>query len=299
MPNYNHAPYLRERIDSILAQTIQDMEVILLDDCSQDNSMEILRAYEHHPKVSHLVRNEVNSGSTFLQWQRGFSMAQGEYIWIAESDDVAEPTFLEESLQRLERDKTIQMTFSRSMYVNAKGEKMSGSPDGRNMYSGNGMYDGHCFAVQRMLYRDVIYNASMVVFRKSVLEKVPTDFVTYRSSGDWVFWFDVMIQGRVAEIPLVLNRFRQHEGKVTVKAVREGRNIEENARCVRHMCSKLHLTALQMTCLRGRMTLRFRKKQFPDKQRVKCSYPELYDGTLWDILVYELDKWFHFSGMLR
>ncbi len=299
VPNYNHARYLKERLDSILAQTVQDIEVITLDDCSSDNSMEVLAAYENNPKVRHVVRNTTNSGSPFLQWQRGFELAAGEYVWIAESDDVAEPTFLEESLKRLEQNPDIQMTFSRSVFIDAEGNRMKGPPDNPALYKGDGVYDGRKFALQRMLYRNVVYNASMVLFRKSALKSVSPEFRTYRSGGDWIFWFDIMIQGSIAEIPLCLNRFRQHEGKVTVRADREGQNLLENARCVRHMCSELNLTKLQKKSIRGRMTLRFRKKDFSGKQQVREKYPEFYDGSACDILFYELDKLFGITGLLR
>ena len=268
VPNYNHARYLKERLDSILAQTVQDIEVIPLDDCSSDNSMEVLAAYENNPKVRHVVRNTTNSGSPFLQWQRGFELAAGEYVWIAESDDVAE-------------------------------NRMKGSPDKPALYKGDGVYDGRKFALQRMLYRNVVYNASMVLFRKSALKGVSPEFRTYRSGGDWIFWFDIMIQGSIAEIPQSLNSFRQHEGKVTVRADREGQNLLENARCVRHMCSELNLTKLQMKSVRGRMTLRLKKKRFPGEQQVKEKYPEFYDGTWGDIVFYELDKIFGITGLLR
>lgn len=49
VPNYNHAWYLRERIDSVLAQDYQDFEIILLDDCSTDGSRDIIKSYEGHP----------------------------------------------------------------------------------------------------------------------------------------------------------------------------------------------------------------------------------------------------------
>ena len=65
VPNYNYARYLEERIESILAQSFQDFELILLDDCSTDESRSILERYATHPKVSHYVPNEHNSGSPF------------------------------------------------------------------------------------------------------------------------------------------------------------------------------------------------------------------------------------------
>ena len=95
IPNYNHAPYLKQRIESVLSQSYQNFEVILLDDRSTDNSWDILQAYKGHEKVSHCLRNDRNSGSPFIQWQKGIEIAKGEWIWIAESDDWADESLLE------------------------------------------------------------------------------------------------------------------------------------------------------------------------------------------------------------
>jgi glycosyltransferase involved in cell wall biosynthesis len=70
IPNYNHARYLRGRIESVLRQTYRDFEVILLDDCSTDDSRSILGEYVKDPRVR-IDFNEVNSGSTFKQWNKG------------------------------------------------------------------------------------------------------------------------------------------------------------------------------------------------------------------------------------
>jgi len=93
VPNYNHARYLRRRVDSILAQTYSDFELILLDDCSTDHSREILASYRDNPKVR-VEFNAKNSGTPFKQWNKGVQMARGRYIWIAESDDYADFRFL-------------------------------------------------------------------------------------------------------------------------------------------------------------------------------------------------------------
>ena len=96
IPNYNHSKFLQQRLDSVFNQTFQDFEVILLDDCSTDNSVDILKKYANHPKVSHLELNKQNSGSPFKQWQKGITMAKGTYIWIAETDDYCEFNFLDQ-----------------------------------------------------------------------------------------------------------------------------------------------------------------------------------------------------------
>ena len=70
VPNYNHARFLPKRIESILNQTFQDFELILLDDCSTDDSRSILSSYASDPRVT-IEFNKVNSGSTFKQWNKG------------------------------------------------------------------------------------------------------------------------------------------------------------------------------------------------------------------------------------
>ena len=67
IPNYNHARFLTRRIETVLQQTFQDFEVILLDDCSTDDSRSILSKYAADPRVR-IEFNEKNSGSTFKLW---------------------------------------------------------------------------------------------------------------------------------------------------------------------------------------------------------------------------------------
>ena len=91
IPNFNHALYLKQRIESVLNQTFQNFELIILDDCSTDNSKEVIERYKNHPKISKIVYNEENSGSVFRQWIKGIKLSTGKYIWIAESDDDSGP----------------------------------------------------------------------------------------------------------------------------------------------------------------------------------------------------------------
>lgn len=101
VPSYNHAEYLRLRLDSILDQTYRDFEVIILDDCSSDDSRDVIESYRGNPAVSHIVYNQINSGSPFHQWKKGMQLACGELVWIAESDDCCETGLLERLVEHL------------------------------------------------------------------------------------------------------------------------------------------------------------------------------------------------------
>ena len=102
VPNYNHGKFLKERLDSILAQTFTDYEIILLDDRSTDGSDQLLLSYSGQPHISAVILNETNTGSPFVQWEKGIKTARGKYIWIAESDDSARKEFLQTTVAFLE-----------------------------------------------------------------------------------------------------------------------------------------------------------------------------------------------------
>ena len=110
VPNYNHARFLRRRVESVLRQTFHDFEVILLDDCSTDDSRSLLSSYADDPRVR-IEFNEVNSGSPFKQWNKGVRLARGEYVWIAESDDYADERMLERLAAVLEAEPKVAFAY--------------------------------------------------------------------------------------------------------------------------------------------------------------------------------------------
>ena len=96
VPNYRHAKYLDQRIQSVFDQTLKPHEIIVLDDASPDLSVQVAEAKARQSTVPmRIVVNQENSGSTFHQWLKGLSLATGDLIWFAESDDAAHSMFLE------------------------------------------------------------------------------------------------------------------------------------------------------------------------------------------------------------
>ena len=96
VPNYNHKRYLVERIESIINQTYKNIEIILLDDNSNDGSQDLLKDYnQRYTGQIRLLLNDANSGNVFSQWRKGVELAAGALIWICESDDYCERDFLE------------------------------------------------------------------------------------------------------------------------------------------------------------------------------------------------------------
>lgn len=226
IPNYCHAPYLRQRIDSVLAQTYSDIEVVLLDDCSTDGSQAIMECYRNHPRIRHIVCNDRNSGSAFSQWYKGFALTQGDYIWIAESDDFADPAFLERCVAELDADPACVVAHTLSRTVDADGR-----PFGKVRHAGRPVRrtDGRTFVLRHLLRRNEIYNASMAVFRRSALP-APEACEGFRYAGDWYFWMLVALQGHVSTVFEPLNAFRAARRRHDVAGRADGRLYEETLR---------------------------------------------------------------------
>lgn len=245
VPNYNHARYLKARIDSILNQTFQDFELILLDDCSTDNSVELLQSYAGHPHVSHIVLNDRNTGSPFLQWQKGIGLAQGEYVWIAESDDTAQPDFLSTTVAVLDRHPQAALCYTGSRLIDEDGHDLHRDINqwGNRKLSlpeKHSVIDGRRFAARNLYWRNYIANASAVLSRADHLRRIDLhDCIRMRYSGDWLFWFHMALTGDVGEVYADLNNFRQHTQKVTVKAEHNGGGKREDIDIVARMDQQL------------------------------------------------------------
>jgi glycosyltransferase involved in cell wall biosynthesis len=221
VPNYNHAKYLRKRVESILAQTYQDFELILLDDCSTDESREILREYAGDPRVR-MEFNAENSGSTFKQWDKGLGMASGKYVWIAESDDHAEPQLLERLTKILDAHADVTFAYCRSWMVDEN--------DARFGYG-----DWYCSRVEnerwerdfledgrdecRWLYvlSNPVPNASAVVFRREAYQRVGGAGGALRLCGDFKMWASLALLGKVGYVGEPLNSFRAHTNNARSK----------------------------------------------------------------------------------
>lgn len=223
IPNYNHALYLEKRIDSVLNQTYRDFELILLDDCSTDNSKDIIERYKNDPKVSQVIYNDINTGSTFKQWNKGIELAKGEYIWIAESDDYAEPNLLEMLTERLISDNKLSFSYCQSHKVN-QNDVITGDWSeytnclDANFFKKDFTLNGEEFIKNFLIDRNVVPNASAVVFRKDNYMQIGGVDQNIKYCADWFLWLKMLTIGDVAFSPLKMNYFRYHEKSTIASA---------------------------------------------------------------------------------
>lgn len=221
VPNYNYMRYLDERLSSIVEQTFQDFEIILLDDASTDGSDKLLERWEKRRPGTRYLKNERNSGSPFRQWIKGMREAQSDLVWIAEADDYCEPDLLEGLLAQMD-DRNIFLGHVKSAPVNSEGDLLGDYDDlylnriaegrWRNSYVATDHEEVDAgFAVG-----NVIPNASAVLVRRfepepEFLERVSS----MRMCGDWYFYLRAARGGKVAFNKRVLNYHRRHGETVT------------------------------------------------------------------------------------
>lgn len=232
VPNYNYARYLEARLQSILNQSFQDFELILLDDTSTDNSAEVLDKYRNDFHVSHIVVNEKNTGSPFRQWMKGILLAKGEWVWIAEADDLCEPDFLETCVKQVNQYSNVAVCMVASRFIDENGDMLQGHADywaSKKPNVSACFFPGKVYAAHNMYWNNCIINASGVLFRRSYAVKLyDSVFLNMRYSGDWVFWFQMLLQGNMVEVYRELNYFRQHTSKVSVEGINSGKRIKED-----------------------------------------------------------------------
>lgn len=239
IPNYNYEPFLKQRMETVLNQTLQDFELILLDDCSTDGSRALLQKYSQNEKVAHTVFNEANTGSPFMQWEKGLSLVKGEYVWIAESDDFAQPTFLEECVKALDEHPTASVAACWSQMVDQDGRSIDKGFDQIKHEGSTMVYGSEEYLKHNLFWGTSVYNASMAVFRYDCYAKIDKDYTNYRYCGDWLFWFEMVRQGDIILIHKKLNCFRQHNKRVTVTSEKAAGRIMELLEIRQHIWSTL------------------------------------------------------------
>lgn len=275
IPNYNYARFLKQRMDSILNQTYTNLEIILLDDASTDESLEIINFYKNHSQIAHVEVNCRNSGTPFLQWKKGLSMARGKYVWVAESDDYADTSFLSTTVSLMEENEGAALCFVGSYCVDEDGNEVDLDHNrwGKKQYScekGYKVFDSSDYVLRNMYWRCYIFNASSVLFRRDLSEAInETEWSSMKSSGDWLFWSEMASLGKVVEVYKKLNYFRSHQS-TSARARRAGIAWEEDFAVISRIERKYpQITAYRKALRRGIFYKKIKRAQFDEMTR--CS----------------------------
>lgn len=271
IPNYNYAEYLGLRIKTVLNQSVLPKEIIILDDASTDESMDVIRQYKNHPDIEiKLVENQKNSGSVFKQWKKGLSLVSGDIVWIAESDDYCDQNLAERLIVEFEDPDTV-VAFTNSIMVDQYGGSYGASYSNYykehfgNIFEKDFRVSGSEFVKDVLLNRNAIMNASAVLFRRDAANRAQQSLENFKISGDWLFWINMCMQGQVCYQKKPANYHRRHENSVVAGA------IENRACVISEMIQLYTLVADKVQSVLGTDCLKESVKS------IERTYKELYN----------------------
>ncbi|HVY72536.1 MAG TPA: glycosyltransferase family A protein [Candidatus Paceibacterota bacterium] len=200
MPVYNGARYLRDAMDSILAQTYADFEFLIVDDGSTDESVEIIRSYTD-PRIR-LERNGMNRGLVY-SLNRGISLARGGYVARMDCDDISLPQRLAEQVAYLDKHRDIAVC---GTWVKTLGERAAA-------------YE--YFLDPEDIKASLLFTTSLahptVMLRKSLLKEAGLEYdPAHAHAEDYGLWVSLVHAGyKLANLPLVSLLYRRHVASVS------------------------------------------------------------------------------------
>ncbi len=146
MPNYNHAKYIGEALESILSQSHKPIEILIGDDASTDNSVEIIQQFIKRDPIIRLIRNEKNMGAV-SNLNKILHLAHGDYVYCAAADDIVSPGCFEKAMEALKRHPDVGIIFGKFIMVN---------PDGTKKIAEISRWDKETFLPPDAFYRDYL-----------------------------------------------------------------------------------------------------------------------------------------------
>lgn len=247
VPNYNYADYLPERLQSIFDQTHKPTEIIFLDDCSPDNSLEVAEQMlsEQANKPGgipyRIIPNETNQG-VYRQWLRGLQEAENEWVWIAEADDTCDSYFLQALTAKVKDG--VNVVYAQSRKIDEHSSVVA--PDflahtndlSKSRWLEDFTEPGAQAMLQAMAFRNTIPNTSSAIMRKTAVEGAEDTLVTYRFVGDWFLYAHMLSTGGLAYVSQPLNNFRRHTQSVTRQQMRTDAYLVELARVREYISSR-------------------------------------------------------------
>ena len=213
IPTYNYGRFITDAIESVLGQTFPDFELLVVDNCSTDNTRELVESYARKDTRVTYFCNEANLGMVG-NWNRCLKHASGEYVKILCADDVLVTDCLERQVLELERDPAVVLvTCVRQMTT-------------IDLHQIRELRFGESYAVIdgvdaiQMCFKggNLIGEPTAVMFRRTAAERGFDP--GYSQLIDQEMWYYLLRDGKMAFIPETLCQFRQHEQQGTVTSIR-------------------------------------------------------------------------------
>ncbi len=198
MPSYNTAKFISETIDSVLTQTYTNWELIIVDDCSTDNTDEVVKSFLSDDRIKY-IKNEKNSGAAFSR-NRALCEAKGKWIAFLDSDDLWLPEKLEKQIEFMEKN---DYHFSYTNYIEIDEESKTNGKrvTGPKKITKYGMYN-YCW----MGCLTVMYDAETIGL---------IQIADIKKNNDYAMWLKVCKKADCYLLDEVLAKYRKRSGSIS------------------------------------------------------------------------------------
>ncbi len=247
IPTYNGARDIATTLDYIKAQTYDNIEIIVTDDCSDDDTVKIIE--ERYPEV--IVRiNEKRLGLTG-NWNRAVSLATGKYIKLMGQDDIIGPDTIRLQVEALEQHPNASMCIGQTDVINVDGSKMMT----RKLANKDFCCDGKKFARKSLWYRNIYCEPSNVLYRADIQIPYNSDYIYV---PDWDHNIAVSLHGDVYYVAQKLMDFRVSNSSETSRLYRSKMNImnEDHDRLINAYRKELKIPVWQYLFFRFSVRMR-------------------------------------------
>jgi glycosyltransferase involved in cell wall biosynthesis len=207
IPSYNYREYLGPAIDSILAQTFDDWELLIVDDASTDGSQDLIREYvARFPEKIRAIFLETNGGQVRSQ-NTGLAAARGKYLALLGSDDIAAPHRLAETAAMLEADSSLGAVFSRVDYIDAAGRFI----DAPNM-----PFNSDFINIRQRLFAGNFINAPSATLNVAAMRKIGGWNTAYSQVEDYDLWLRLLDEHEIRRSDSIWTHYRLHERSLSM-----------------------------------------------------------------------------------
>ncbi len=227
IPAYNNAGYIKDTIESILGQTYQNIELIIVDDNSKDDTLKIVQSIEDkRVKVYH---NDENLGMVG-NWNKCLSLATGDYIKLICADDMVDQNAIEIEAKAMMENPTANLVESDTRLVDINGKKTGAF----HRYHKSGLVNGKKVAKASLIFQNFFGAPVNNLIRRTALENVGYFDTSFTYILDFDMWVRLACSGDVFIIHQLLNSFRIRNDSNTGNLIGENRDVyvEEHRKLV-------------------------------------------------------------------
>lgn len=292
LPVYNNQRYLKESISSILEQTYEDFELIIVDDGSDEDTREILKEQKDRDSRIRIIQNSENLGIT-KSLNRGIDEARGTYIARHDADDISMPERLEKQVEFMEHNEEVFLCGTNAIYIDEDGEKIGRT---RKMFEkpeeiqknlpGNNfiIHPSIVFRKTGMKYREKFKHAQDIDLYLRILSEdlkiqVLSDYlVKYRHHPDNITVKRRQEQKQFSQKALEFYWEREEKGEDSYKDF-DPEEIDKN---------NIKRRSTRKTFLEQKMTFLLKGKNYEKAKKVLGQYRSLKDTSTSEVLFYSL-----------